>query len=296
MAFKGGYTKFFAILMVVPALVLYSLFVLIPSIGNVLLSFTDFTGNPNLPMKWLGLYNYKRAFNIDMEKIGNSIKVTIIFALSVTIIQNILAVLLAVLVNIKLRFSTFYRSVIFLPNVLGVVVIGLIWTLVLDPYSGPVNSLLHRFNLDSALLGDPMLALGLVIFITIWANVGYAMLIYLAGLQSIPSDLYEASRIDGANTVQTFLRITLPLLRSSITINVLISLIGTLGSYDLIYVLTSGGPDGSTMTMGMFIIKNLLGGGGKQGYVSALSIIQFLIVFIVIMISQYFLRRKEEEL
>ncbi|WP_309119135.1 sugar ABC transporter permease [Paenibacillus sp.] len=295
MVFKSRFSRLWPYLVLLPALALYALFVLVPAVGNVVLSFTDFTGNIRLPIRWVGLDNYARAFGSDQKYLTDAIRVTFIFSISITVLQNVAGILLAVLVNAKLRLRNFYRAVIFLPNILGVVVVGLVWTLVFDPMSGPVNLLLQQFDRNSALLGDPDIALYLVIFVTMWMNVGYGMIIYLAGLQNIPGELYEAARIDGASNWGMLRYITIPLIQAAITINVLICLIGTLGLFDIIKVLTNGGPGKSTSTLSMYIFNTIFG-GDSQGFVAALSMIHFAIVFVVVLIAQYFMRRRETEL
>ncbi|MCD9020371.1 carbohydrate ABC transporter permease [Cohnella silvisoli] len=284
------------IVAVTPALLLYAVFVLFPSIGNIYFSFTDFNGNVHKPIHWVGLDNYTRAFTWESEGLWHSIKVTFIFAVLVTFIQNAAAVIVAVFLNMKIRLRNFYRSVIFAPTILGVVVVGLIWTLILDPYSGPLIRIVQFFGGNSALLGSPDTALYLVVFVTIWSSLGYAMILYLAGLQGIPEHLYESAKIDGANARASFFHITLPMLRPSITVNVLLSIIGTLKTFDIIVVMTNGGPGTATTTLGMHIFKNLLTPGSSQGYAAALSIIHFVIVLAVVLIVQTYLQRKEADL
>ncbi len=205
-----GRALIWPLLAVAPALLLYGIFVFLPSVGNIYFSFTDFSGYLNSAIHWVGLDNYKRAFTWEFSSLWNSIKITFIFAILVTVIQNAAAVVLAVLLNMKLQFRNFYRSVIFAPTILGVVVVGLIWTLIFDPISGPVIKLLNVFEMNSALLGSVNIALYLVIFVTIWSSVGFAMILYLAGLQGIPSELYESGRIDGTSPFTAFFYITLP--------------------------------------------------------------------------------------
>ncbi|WP_130858974.1 carbohydrate ABC transporter permease [Gracilibacillus phocaeensis] len=294
MVFNSRLSRFLPILVLMPAMVLYILFLLFPALGNVFFSFTDFTGDIRRPLNFVGLRNYEKAFGSDFDNLSRIIQNTIIFALLVTIVQNMVAVFLAVLVNMKLLMRNVYRSIIFMPNILGIIVVGIVWVLIFDPYSGPVYKVLESIGVESALLGDPNAALYLVVFVTIWANMGYGMIIYLAGLQGIPTQLYEAGRIDGASSWDAFRYITLPLLRPAITINILISIIGTLGMYDIILVLTNGGPGIATTTIGLYILQSL--SEYSQGYTAALSIIHFTIVFVVVFITQYYLRRKEEEL
>ena len=295
MNYKRGIWPVIAVL---PVTVLFLIFSIIPSVMNIYFSFTDFYGNMNLKISWVGFYNYTRAFSSVSNEVWGAIRNTLVFSFSITIVMNIIALLISVLVNMKLSIRDFYRSVIFLPTILGPVVIGLIWTLIFDPYSGPVNKVLNLLGTDSALLGDAKIALFLVVFVMIWANYGYTMVLYLAGLQKIPADLYEAGHIDGASGFKKLWYITLPLIRPVVTINVLIAIIGTLKQYDLIVILTNGGPGRSTSTLAMYIFTLLTkpGSGETQGYVAALSIILFVVVLFFVAISQYFLRRREEEI
>ncbi|MDN4525179.1 carbohydrate ABC transporter permease [Fictibacillus fluitans] len=281
-------------LLLMPALILFSLFVLFPTIGNVYFSLTDYAGNIH-NFDFVGLENYKRAFTADYDGVWNAIKITLIFCITVTILQNAISIVLAVLVNQKLKLSSFYRSTIFMPNILGILVVGLIWTLVFDPFSGPVSQLLNHFKINSALLGDSKIALALVIFVQVWAHMGYSMVLYLAGLQSIPKELYEAAYIDGASGWKSFRHVTLPLLQSMVTINIILMIIGTLGTFDIIFVLTNGGPNESTMTLGMYIFTKIFSGGSSQGYASALAMVQFVIIFCVVFIAQFYSRRRETE-
>lgn len=283
------------ILAVCPALILYTLFILFPALGNIFFSFTDYQGIHD-SFKWVGFDNYIRAFTYDFNNLWNSIKVTAIFSISIISIQTIISLGAAILVNKKLKLRKLYRSVLFLPTVLGVVVHGLIWTLMFDPFSGPFAKLFQIFGINSAMLGDPDMALGLIIFVMIWSNFGYAMVLYLAGLQGIPQELYESGSLDGATGFKAFWYITFPLIRPVVTINVLLSIIGTLKKFDLIYIMTGGGPGDSTMTLGMYIFSNLLGQSTSKGYVAALQMINFVLVLIVVLISQRQLRKGEVEL
>ncbi|MFD2673620.1 carbohydrate ABC transporter permease [Marinicrinis sediminis] len=280
--------KFMPLMAILPALTLFTMFVLFPTIGNLYFSFTNYNGNID-SFDWVGLKNYEYAFTTDLINVGDTIKVTAIFCILVTLIQNALAVVLAVLVNMKLRLRTFYRSVIFMPNILGVVVTGLIWTLLFDPYSGPVVKGFEMFGKDTALLGDPEMAIYLVVFVQVWMSVGYAMILYIAGLQGISATLYESARIDGASSWKSFLHITLPMLWPIITVNLMLSVIGSLKLFDIILVLTNGGPGMSTMTIGMYIFDNLFKSNLTQGYAAALSFIHFFIIAVVVAIFYRFL-------
>ncbi|GLX68644.1 carbohydrate ABC transporter permease [Paenibacillus glycanilyticus] len=280
---------------ILPALLLFFVFKIYPALGTLFFSMTDFNGNID-HYSWVGLKNYKNALTINFDDLMNAIGISFTFAFFTTVIQNVLGVALAVLVNLKIRGKNAYRSILFMPNVLGVVIIGLVWTLIFDPYSGPMNQILSLFGTSSSMLGDSKLALPLVIFVQVWTSVGYAMVLYLAGLQGISQDIYEAASMDGAVGWKSFRHITLPLLQPIIGVNILLSIIGSLRVFDLIMILTNGGPDDSTMTLGMFVFKTIFDSNGTQGYASALGIIHFLVIAVVVVIVQTYMRRREEKL
>jgi raffinose/stachyose/melibiose transport system permease protein len=282
-----------------PAFLLYMVFAIVPSASTVLFSFTDISGVFGTPWKFIGLENYKQLYmtatgtynELSIDKI---IKNTLLFALFVTVLQNVFALVTALLLNAKPKGHLFYRSVIFLPVILGVTVAGLIWSLVFDPLDGPATRILNIFGTSSAFFGDNTWAFPLVIFVQIWINMGFSVLVFLAGLQTIPGDLYEAAEIDGATRAKKFLHVTFPLIAPTVTINILLAIIGSLQTYDTIYVLTKG--NFQTMTLGMFVYNTGFGAGSQLGYASAISMILFVIVLVAAMVSQYYLRRRETEL
>jgi raffinose/stachyose/melibiose transport system permease protein len=231
----------------------------------------------------------------------NALWNTFVFAFMVTIFQNVIALLIAVLLNQRLRGRTFYRAVVFLPTILGVTVIGLIWSLVFNPSAGPAATVWSWVGANSAFFGDPSMALGLVIFVQIWAGLGIAVVIYLAGLQAISPDLYEISGVDGATAWQKLRWITYPLLAPSITANMLLCIVGSLQSYQLIYVLT--GPNNpATQVLSLAIFTSGFGGsssGGavqSQGYAAAISMVQFVMVTVISLTVLVYLRKREQVL
>lgn len=278
-----------------PGIGLFVLFVLGPSLATAVLSLTTISGVPNVPWSFIGLQNYREYFTSgashdNLVALGH----TVIFCLSVTLIQNALALALALLLNTKLPGRTFVRSVVFLPVVLGVTVIGLIWTLIFDPTGGPVAALLAHFGLSSAFFGDNTLAFPLVIGVQIWSALGYSMIIFLAGLQTVPVELGEAAMMDGATIWQRFRRVTYPLLAPSVTINLLLGIIGSLQTYQLIYVLTEG--NFNTTVLSYQIFNTGFGQSFRQGYASALSMIQFALVAVIALIALAYFRRREVQL
>lgn len=291
-----GVKPIWPFLAVCPALIAVFAFALFPGIMNLIISVTDYSGNPKVPFKFVGLFNYKVFFTMNLTEALASLKVTFIFSFFVVVFQQILSVFSAVLVNMKLKLSNFYRALYFLPSILGVIVIGLTWNLMFDPNSGIFAYILNLFGKSSSFLGDTKLALPLVILVTIWANFGFAMTIYLAGLQSIPQELYESGDMDGAGSWNTFRYITLPMLGPAITVNLWISISGTLNMYDLILVLTNGGPGITTQTFYLFFFKTLTNNmGNDMGLLAAMSILWFIIISTVMLTFNYFFRKKEVE-
>jgi ABC-type sugar transport system permease subunit len=278
-------------------------FCLVPAIGIFVLSATDITGVPRVPIHWVGLANFRTFFSA--AQLGeNEIAVehTLIFGAATTVIQNVIGLLIAVALNAKIRGRAFFRAVVFLPTVLGVTMLGLIWSLFFNPGQGPAASALSWFGVNSAFFGDPHLALSLVIFVQIWASTGFAMVIYLSGLQAIPNDFYEAASIDGASAWRKLRSITVPMLAPSVTANVLIAIVWALQSYQLDYVLT-GTTNPATSLLPLRIFVNAFYGGGgisggieSQGYASAISVIQFILVAIITLGAFAYLRRREMQL
>jgi ABC-type sugar transport system permease subunit len=276
-------------------------FSLIPAVGILVISFTDIRSLPYLPTHWVGIENYHTFFSSAQIAYNvHALKNTFVFAIAVTVIQNSLALLIAVLLNQRLRGRNFARAVVFMPTILGVTVIGLIFTLIFNPSGGPAASLWKSFGSSSAFFGDPHLAMALVIAVSVWSGIGVAVVIYLAGLQAIPGELYEVAAIDGASSRQRLRFVTLPLLAPAVTANTLLSIIGALQSYQLIYVLT-GPINPATQVLSLAIFTQGFGGaqGGavqSQGYAAAISMVQFVIVMIVSVATYAYLRRKETAL
>ncbi|WNR45682.1 carbohydrate ABC transporter permease [Paenibacillus roseipurpureus] len=288
-------TRLWAWLAVLPAMLLFLCFKVYPAVGTFIFSLTDFRGNIN-NFHWVGVENYHKVITLNKKELWNSIRISLTFSFGVTLVQNVLAIALAVLVNMKLRLRNFYRAVIFMPNVLGVVIIGFLWKLIFDPYSGPVSLFLSWFHMNSALLGSKDAALPLVMFIQLWASVGYAMVLYVSGLQDIPEHLYESASIDGATGWKKFRYVTLPMLQPMITVNLMLSIIGSLKVFDIIMILTNGGPGQATTTIGLYAFQSIFSANESQGFASALSILQFLFILFFAAIAQFILRRREAQL
>jgi len=278
----------------VPAVGFFIVFQLVPSLATSIFSLTDYTGLPNTPIHWVGFENYTELLSGSRHYLVQAIQVTAIFAVLVTGLQNGLAVLIAWLLNSRLHGRIAVRSLVFLPVVLGATINGLVWYVMFNPLSGPVTLALAALGVKANLLGSTATALYAVIFVQIWANLGFSMMIFLAGMQGIPGDVYEAGVIDGTTPWEAFRSITIPLLAPSITINVLLAIIGSMTTYELIFVLTDGGPAFTSQTLGMYVFNEaFFGGNTLPGFAAAIAMVQFALVFAVVLVMQYYLRRRE---
>ena len=231
----------------------------------------------------------------------DALKRTLIFSFWVTIIQFVLGLLVALLLNRNLPGTKIFRTLYFLPVILGITVQGLMWKLFLYPLDGPMVKFLSLFDMRSEFLGGhPTQAFYWVVAIQIWANMGVTMVIFLSGLQTIPEDLVEAARIDGASNWQVFRHITWPLLTPSVNTNLLLNIIGSLQAWQLFWVLL--GWRNGTQVLGYLVYARGFGATGpmsqgfRQGFAAAASIVLFIIVLIFGLTAQYYLQRREERL
>jgi raffinose/stachyose/melibiose transport system permease protein len=277
-----------------PALIVFFLLEIVPAFATSIFALTDYTGLPGAPINWVGLENYKSLLAGQQTFLLRALWVTAIFSLAVTVVQNGLAILIAWLLNAKLRGQIAVRSIVFLPVVLGATVNGLTWYVMYHPLNGPVTMVLQQFGIRANLLGTPSTALWAVIWVQIWANLGFSMMVFLAGMQAIPAEVYEAGKIDGTSPWSAFRHLTIPLLAPSITINVLLAIIGTITGFELIFVLTDGGPALASQTLGMWVFNQAFFSNIRlPGFASAIAMVQFAIVFVIAMVMQYYLRRRE---
>jgi ABC-type sugar transport system permease subunit len=291
--------------LLLPGLLLYLVLALGPSIATFVYSLTDTNGLTPEPLVFIGFDNYREflfqgaAARQNLDALWR----TILFCVLVTVIQFSIGLLTAVLLNQKLRGTRLFRALFFLPVILGVTIQGLVWRLFLYPLGGPVDSLLGLFGAQSELLGGrPMEAFLWVVTVQIWANMGITMVIFLAGLQTIPDELTEAARIDGASRWQTFRHIIWPLLTPSVNTNLILSIIGSLQAWQLFLVLTGYRP--GTQVLGYVVFAQAFGqtsgsltsNSFRQGFGAAASIILFLLVLLIGLTSLWLLRRREERL
>jgi ABC-type sugar transport system permease subunit len=301
--FGKGRSGLAPILLLVPGFGLYIVVGLGPSLATAFYSFTDATGITGIPIEWIGWENYDEFLFQGAASRDNiaALRRTLTFSFFVTLIQFSLGLLLALILNQKLKGRTFFRTLFFMPVILGVAIQGLIWKLFLLPRGGPVASVFDVFGITSEFLGGkPNQAFIWVIVVQIWSNVGITMVIFLAGMQTIPAEMYEAAKVDGANSFQTFRKITWPLLTPAINTNFLLNIVGSLQAWQLFLVLLGYRP--GTQVLGYLVFAEGFGqttgsvsGSFRQGYAAAASIALFFMVLLVALLANMIVTRRERK-
>nr|WP_255371886.1 sugar ABC transporter permease [Cellulosimicrobium sp. CUA-896] len=276
-----------------PALALFAVFVVVPVVQAGRYSLYDWNGLG--PMDdFVGFQNYVRALGDDVFTSAVQHNLTIV-VLSI-LVQLPLGLGIALLLNREMWGRTFLRVVIFVPYVLAEVVAGVVWFMLLQP-RGPVDALLEAVGLGSFTqlwLGDPDVALYTVLVVLTWKYLGLAVILFLAGLQGVPEELYEAAQLDGASWWQVQRRITIPLLGPTIRTWGFLSMIGSLQLFDMVWILTKGGPANSTVTMATYLINQ---GTDRSlyGYASAVAVLLFAISFVLAALYQVFVLRRDNK-
>ena len=271
-----------ALVFLLPAIVILGVFNFYPALYSLYLSFFEWNGTA--PIKEaVGLQNYTRL--LASGEFWNSLRVTVLYAGGMTAASLALGMLVASLLNQPIRGQAFYRALYFLPVVTPTVAAGVVWKYLFDPSQGVVNRSLETFGIDGPnWLSDPTWALLAVVVVGVWKRVGFNMVVYLAALQGIPRTYYEASRLDGANTWQVFRFITLPLLGPSTFFLSVTALIDAFQVFDLVYVMTAGGPLGSTDVLGFYLYRY----GFRYyelGFASAVAYVMFVLIFAVTLLQ-----------
>lgn len=272
----------------------YGMFGLVPAAANVAVSVTNYSGLAGSSISFTGLHNYVALFTTERPGFVASLLATVIFVISVSLAQNAFALVLAHRLQGTGRVAAALRVLVFLPIVLGVTIVGLLWILIFDPSQGPAEAIANAFGLHSAFLGSYAGAMPIVILVQIWQNVGFSTLVFVGGLRAINPDIYEAASIDGAGSWRRFASITFPLLAPSMTVNLLLAFVGSLTTYNLIYVLTSGLY--RTDTLGMLAFNSAFGTSADLGYGAAVSVVLFLVALGTALPLMAALRHRERRL
>lgn len=280
------------LLFMLPALVVLGAFFVYPILLTVQMSFTNFTGVGQAePIGWK---NYERI--ISRDRYPEALWVTIRFTLVVVTVQTLLGLAFAALLHRLPAVRNFCRAALFTPAMLSFVVVGYVWQFIYSPFSGGLNALLSAVGLEALAqgwLGDPGTALYAVAVAHVWMFTGYTTAIFLAGYANIPGEIEEAGILDGAGSWARFRYLEVPLLAPAFTINIMLSTIGTLKTFELPFIMTRGGPDGATRTLSLEIINQLFG-NYRFGFASSLAIVMLVIVVAVAVVQNRYLRRREQ--
>ena len=290
---KSKKTKFYVSLFVVPALLIYVVFQIVPLVGAILFSFVDWSGIAGSEITFVGLRNYLDAFQNAgfILSLKNMLKMVFFSVLFHTPI----ALLMAVAINTKCKGYRLFKALFFVPTVFPLTAVGLMWYFVFMP-TGSLNALLKTIGLTDLVqpwLVNPSTAMNTIVFVNIWAGIGYYMVILLAGLTTIPDDLYEAASIDGATGVKKFFSITIPMLRPTLVMCVLMDIIGSVKVFDLVFAMTGGGPNGLT-NLPTTLLYNEAFKYSHYGLGSAIGIIIMLICLFGTGISNALMSRKKD--
>lgn len=287
---KGWGIRLAPYLFLLPNMAIFALFTIYPALNGFNMSL--YSSSNGRTFRWEGLGNYERILT-DGEFWG-VVRNTAVFALAYVILSTVVAIVLAALINAQRRGRALFRSVYFVPVLISPVVVGLVWNWMLDRENGLINTALGAVGVPAVpWLVDGGWAMVAVVAVGVWMQVGFYMLIVLAGLQSIDPTLYEAARIDGAGWWEQFRGITLPLLQPSIVVVVVLGTIHGFQSFDFIWTLTGGGPVGATTLMVQYIYENGFQSPIRFGVATAGGVLLFLVVFALTIVNWLISRRRE---
>jgi len=276
---------------ILPAFLLYAALFILPSLLGIGYSLTDWNIY-RTAIDYIGLANFKEIFSTSSYRliIGN----TFLFAIITTIFKMIFGLALALVLNENLRTRQVLRTIFYLPVVMSPLVIGLVFISIFNPTRGLLNQALRGIGLEALSrqwLADYTTAMPVVMAVEIWRMSGYCMVIFLAGLQLIPQNLYEVASIDGAGGWQKFVNITLPFLRLSITMNLILNIIWGLKAFDIIFILTKGGPGHMSEVINVSVFDEF--SSGRYGFATALGVVIFIFTSMIAFIVLRVLSKRE---
>jgi multiple sugar transport system permease protein len=280
-----------ALVFILPAMIGFVAFFLIPTIRGVYLSFTEYSilGDPT----WIGIKNYTAIFADEL--FWNAMSVTVQYVGLNIGFQTVIALGLALLMH-RVAKSTFIRGALLLPFLVANVIVALLWFWMLDYQLGIVNEVISWLGMPRiAFFGSEQWAIPTIAFVNVWRHMGYTALLIFAGLQSIPSHVYEVASLDGASPTRTFWSITMPLLRPVLVLVLVVTVIGSFQVFDTVAVTTAGGPINASRVIQMYIYQKAFT-ESDFGYASALSVILFVILALVAFVQMKFLKGNESDL
>ncbi|WNC17617.1 sugar ABC transporter permease [Brevibacillus brevis] len=300
---RGSWKKHLVHLFLLPALLFYVWFQVYPIFSAFLNSFFSWDGLRR--SSFIGLENFVRLFTESPYKefFFRGLGHNVIFFIGIVLSKLVVAFILALFINSKIRGKEFFKMVIFMPKLLSVIVVGFLFSLILNPTYGALNTFLKFIGLEEwarPWLGSPDTALYTVILVNSWYGLGFAVLIFLAGLQAIPAEIYDAAKIDGASGLTMLWRMTVPLAMPSIMVMTILSFIGAFETFELIFAMqgSQAGPYYSTDVLATYFYRLAFGtvaGGESIGLGSALAVVLFLMISSATAILLFFFRRKEYE-
>ncbi len=274
-------------LLMLPAVLIMLIFVYLPVAQNIYLSFFRWSSiDPT--MKFIDIQNYTRIFSDKIVATG--LTNNVLYSVISVVFQVGLSLLLAAILEAKIikpSVSNMFRNTLFMPAVLAITVVGITWQLIYSPNSGLLNQLLRAVNLDNlahAWLGEETTAIYAIIAVSQWQWVGYDMILFVVAIQAIPEEMYEAASIDGATFWQKFWNITVPMVKETILVLTTITVIGGFKVFDIIWVMTAGGPNNSSQTLGSYLYRVGFR-NDEMGYASALATLLFVITLILTVIQ-----------
>ncbi|SEN46976.1 carbohydrate ABC transporter permease [Lihuaxuella thermophila] len=279
-------------LMTIPAVLLFFAFHTFPAIQGVYYSLTNWNGfSPTY--EFVGFKNYVNIFKD--ENVLNAYIFTFKYAVLTTILVNALSLIIALGLNAKIKFRNFFRAVYFLPNILSILIVGFIFNYIFGHVIPDVAEKMGIEFLKSNILGNENLAWIGIVIVAVWQSVAFNTILYLAGLQTIPSDLYEAASLDGATKWKEFWTITFPLIAPFFTINMVLAMKNNMNVFDHVVAMTGGGPGRATESIAVLIYQ---GGftGGEFAYQSANAVIFLFIIVVLTFIQLKFLQKREMEM
>ena len=279
-------------LFIFPAFIIYTMLMIFPIVGAFGLSFTDWNGISS-GYHLVGLRNYIEMFQD--ERLRNAIGITLKITITVSVSVNVLGLFIACLLNRAKKLTNVLRSIFFLPYVISTVAISFIWLSILS-YTGVLNNMLEMIGMGNVVadyIGNAENAVKSICVIEIWRTVGFHMVLYLTSIQTVPEELYEACTVDGGSRWQKFRYITIPMIIPGITISVIMSIMTEMKQYDIVKIITNGGPGYSTETITYNIVTQAFG-NNRLGYSSAIAVFLFVVIAVISILQLNVSSRMEE--